>query len=97
MAVRAQEVDQPDPSVYVFRRATAMTMTPRLRKFGLTAHVTTSVSWLGAVAGFMALAAAGLASHDAQTVRAPMSVYKRRGMTRYGRRKQHEQRKVLQP
>ncbi|MCI0387329.1 MAG: hypothetical protein MOB07_00960 [Acidobacteria bacterium] len=47
-----------------------MTMTPGLRKFVLTAHVTSSVGWLGAVAGFLALAVAGLTSQDAQTVRA---------------------------
>jgi hypothetical protein len=45
-------------------------MPPGLRKFALTAHVTTSVGWLGAVAGFLTLAIAGLASKDAQTVRA---------------------------
>ncbi len=47
-----------------------MTMTPRLRKFALTAHVTSSVGWLGAVASFLALAVAGLTSQDAQMVRA---------------------------
>lgn len=47
-----------------------MTMTPRLRKFALTAHVTSSVGLLGAVASFLALAVAGLASQDAQMVRA---------------------------
>ena len=47
-----------------------MTMTPGLRKFALTAHVTFSVGWLGAVAGFLALAVAGLTSQDAQMVRA---------------------------
>src|SRR5712692_4662848 len=47
-----------------------MTMTPRLRKFALTAHLTSSVGWLGAVAGFLALAVAGLTSQDAQMVRA---------------------------
>jgi len=47
-----------------------MTMTPRVRKFALTAHVVASVGWLGAVAGFLALAVAGLASEDTQTVRA---------------------------
>ena len=46
-----------------------MTMTPRLRKFALTAHVTTTVGWLGAVVVFLALAVVGLASQDAQTVR----------------------------
>src|SRR5262245_36434284 len=44
-------------------------MKPSLRKFALTAHITLSVGWLGAVAGFLALAVAGLTSHDAQLVR----------------------------
>jgi hypothetical protein len=44
-------------------------MTPRVRKFALTAHVVSSVGWLGAVAAFMALAVAGLASQNAQLVR----------------------------
>jgi hypothetical protein len=47
-----------------------MTMTPGIRKFALTAHVISSVGWLGAVAGFLALAIAGLTSNDAQMVRA---------------------------
>ena len=47
-----------------------MTMTRGLRKFVLTAHVTFAVGWLGAVAGFLALAIAGLTSEDAQMVRA---------------------------
>jgi hypothetical protein len=47
-----------------------MTTTLGLRKFALTAHVTSSVGWLGAVAGFLALAVAGLTSENAQTVRA---------------------------
>jgi hypothetical protein len=47
-----------------------MTKPPWLRKFGLTAHVTSSVGWLGAVAGFLALAFAGLTSQDPTTVRA---------------------------
>lgn len=46
-----------------------MTMTPGLRKFMLTAHVTFAVGWLGAVAGFLVLAIAGLTSEDAQMVR----------------------------
>ena len=45
-------------------------MTPHLRKFALTAHVTFSVGWLGAVVCTLALAIAGLTSRDAQTVRA---------------------------
>ncbi len=44
-------------------------MTSWLRKLALTAHVTFSVSWLGAVAGFLALAVAGLISTDEQRVR----------------------------
>ena len=47
-----------------------MTMTPSLRKFALTAHVTSSVGLLGSIAAFLALAVAGLASEDAQIVRA---------------------------
>jgi hypothetical protein len=41
-----------------------MTMTPGLRKLALTAHIVSSVGWLGAVAGFLALAIAGLTSQD---------------------------------
>ncbi|AWZ07808.1 MULTISPECIES: hypothetical protein [unclassified Streptomyces] len=43
---------------------------PRLRKLTLTAHVTASVGWLGAVAAFLALAVAGLAGSAPETVRA---------------------------
>jgi hypothetical protein len=53
-----------------------MTMTPRLRMFALTAHVTSSVGWLGAVACFLALAVASLTSQDAQMVRAAYLVMK---------------------
>lgn len=44
-------------------------MTPWLRKFALTAHVTASVGWIGAVACFLALAVRGLKSEDGQLVR----------------------------
>lgn len=47
-----------------------MMMTPRARKFALTAHVSASVGWLGAVGGFSLSPVAGLTSHDAQLVRA---------------------------
>jgi hypothetical protein len=47
-----------------------MMMAPRIRKLALTAHVTSSVGWLGAVGGFLALAVVGLSSEDAQKVRA---------------------------
>ena len=46
-----------------------MAMSTRLRKFALTAHVTSSVGWVGAAAVFLALAVVGLRSDDAQTVR----------------------------
>ena len=46
-----------------------MTMTPRLRKLALTAHITASVGWLGAVAAFLALAVVGLVGTDGPTVR----------------------------
>jgi hypothetical protein len=44
-------------------------MGPKLRKFAFTAHVTSSLGWLGAVVAFLALAVVGLTSPDAQTVR----------------------------
>ncbi len=48
-------------------------MTPSLRKFTLTTHVTFSVGWLGAVVAYLALALAGLTSKDAQTLQRPMA------------------------
>ncbi len=47
-----------------------MTMTPRLRKFALTVHLTFSVGWIGAVVAYLALVVAARTSQDAQTVRA---------------------------
>jgi hypothetical protein len=47
-----------------------MTVAPRARRLALTAHVVSSVGWLGAVTGFLALAIAGRASDDPQLVRA---------------------------
>jgi hypothetical protein len=46
-----------------------MTMSPGARKFALTAHVTSSVGWLGAVVAFLGLSIVGLTSQDAQIVR----------------------------
>jgi uncharacterized membrane protein len=46
-----------------------MTMTPGVRKLALTAHVGSSVGWLGAVVAFLALAVAGVSADDARTVR----------------------------
>jgi ABC-type thiamin/hydroxymethylpyrimidine transport system permease subunit len=45
-------------------------MTSSLRKFALTAHITFSVGWLGAVVAYLILAIVGLASHDVSLVRA---------------------------
>lgn len=47
-----------------------MTMALRLRKLALTAHVTSSVGWLGAVVCFLALSVTALASPDVQAVAA---------------------------
>lgn len=56
-------------------------MSPGARRFALTAHVTTSVGWLGAVGGFLVLAVSGLTNHDAQIVRA---VYVAMGLLGWG-------------
>jgi hypothetical protein len=45
-------------------------MTASVRKLALTAHVASSVGWLGAVAGFLALAVVGSSGHDERVVRA---------------------------
>ncbi len=47
-----------------------MNMTGGLRKFALTAHVTSSVGWLGAVVAYLALAVTALTSADDRMVRA---------------------------
>ncbi len=47
-----------------------MTMTPGLRKFVLTEHLTFSVGWIGAVVAYLALGVSAVTSQDAQTVRA---------------------------
>ncbi|HEU4341453.1 MAG TPA: hypothetical protein VFU31_07775 [Candidatus Binatia bacterium] len=41
-------------------------MAARLRNFALTAHVTCTFGWLGAVVSYLALAVAALTSQDAQ-------------------------------
>ncbi len=45
-------------------------MTPGVRKFVLTIHLTCSVGWMGAVVAYLALGIAAVTSPDAQTVRA---------------------------
>ncbi|MEW2160567.1 hypothetical protein AB0950_35705 [Streptomyces sp. NPDC007189] len=46
-----------------------MVTPPGFRKVALTAHVASSVGWLGSVAAFLVLAVAGLTGQDAQRVR----------------------------
>jgi hypothetical protein len=47
-----------------------MTMAPGLRKFALTAHITSSLGFLGAALAYLALGISAVTSEDAQTVRA---------------------------
>lgn len=47
-----------------------MTLTPGVRKFALTVHLTCSVGWIGAVVAYLALGVAAVTSPDVQTVRA---------------------------
>jgi hypothetical protein len=47
-----------------------MTLTPGLRKFALTVHLTFSVGWIGAVIAYLGLGIAAVTSQDVQTVRA---------------------------
>ena len=47
-----------------------MTMTPGLRKFALTTHLTFSVGWIGAVIAYLGLGVAAMTSQEVQTVRA---------------------------
>jgi hypothetical protein len=44
-------------------------MTPALRRFTFTAHITTSIGWVGAVLAFLALAVIGFTSDDPLKVR----------------------------
>jgi hypothetical protein len=45
-------------------------MTPRVRKFALSAHLTFSAGWIGAVLAYLGLGVAAATSEDVQTVRA---------------------------
>jgi hypothetical protein len=47
-----------------------MTMTPGLRKFALTVHLTFSVGWIGAVIAYLGLGVTAMTSQEVQTVRA---------------------------
>jgi hypothetical protein len=46
------------------------TMTPRIRNLALTAHISASVGWVGALAVFLAHALVSLTSQDMQLVAA---------------------------
>jgi hypothetical protein len=46
-----------------------MTLTPGLRKLVLTAHLTFSIGWNGAVVAYLALGVSSVLSQDALTVR----------------------------
>ncbi|MGH2749228.1 MAG: DUF2269 domain-containing protein [Actinomycetota bacterium] len=45
-------------------------MTPPLRKLALSAHLTVSIGWIGAVLAYLALGTRAVTSQDVQTVRA---------------------------
>jgi hypothetical protein len=47
-----------------------MTVTPGLRKLALTAHLSFSVGWIGAVVAYLALGVSAVTSRDDQTIRA---------------------------
>lgn len=47
-----------------------MVMTPRLRKFALTAHLTCSIGWIGAVLAYLALVVAATISQNSRTLQA---------------------------
>jgi len=51
-----------------------MALSPRARKAVLLVHVTTSVGWLGTVAGFLVLAVTGATSGDPELARACYAV-----------------------
>jgi hypothetical protein len=51
-----------------------MAMTPGVRKLALTAHIATSVGWIGAVAVFFALAVTALTTSSPQLLRAVLMV-----------------------
>lgn len=47
-----------------------MMLPPGMRKLVLAVHITVSVGWIGAVAGYIALDVTAASSHDPQTLRA---------------------------
>jgi hypothetical protein len=66
----APEARQQPPNTHSGKwRTTAMRLAPSLRQLALTAHVTTSVGWLGAVIAYLGLAIAALSTESGQVVR----------------------------
>jgi hypothetical protein len=57
------------PPLLALKLQGSLAMTPSVRKFNLTAHVVSSLAWMGAVAAFLALSIAGLVSRDPDIVR----------------------------
>ena len=47
-----------------------MTLSPRVRRIALVAHIVSSVGWLGAVAAFLVLSVVGLRNSDGEVIRA---------------------------
>ena len=47
-----------------------MIMRPGVRKFALSAHLTSSIGWIGTVLAYLALGVAAVSSNDVQTIRA---------------------------
>ncbi len=58
-----------------------MPLSRGLRKLSLTAHIASSVGWLGSVTVFLALGVIGVISDDPQTVRAVFTVMEPAGWT----------------
>jgi hypothetical protein len=56
-----------------------MLMNPRLRKFALTTHITTSVGWIGAVVAYVALVIAAMTNADVQILRSVWTALKLMG------------------
>ena len=74
-------------------------MTPAVRRFTFTAHITSSVGWVGAVLAFLAVAVIGFTSDDPDhailalilsVTATVLSVYKPFGMTAFGQREVKE-------
>ncbi len=58
-----------------------MSARPRMRKFVLTAHIVSSVGWIGAVACTLTLGVVGLTSPDAEVVRGVYLTLEQTGWT----------------